>query len=254
MDSYDLFGEDVGGSMLDGLADLGSENFDPTPQAVARDGGGTGTGGYHPQPSYPHQMHQGEMHQESPLQKLASFGGDFSSSNHMQNDPAAQNMFHQATNHRGMCPTNTTASSYGRSMMPQQHDMRRTTGSGAQYGHYGAPPDNMYSMDQSQGMTDTSMQAWSSGHSYPNPMRHYNQMTQSAYRQQHMYPQENSMTNQQKLGQAQYGAGQQGMMASMMSSHQNMPAANSGYQRQQQPQQQQQQCYPMYPGSGAYSG
>ena len=43
MDSYDLFGEDVGGSMLDGLPDLGSDNFEPAPQ---RDNAGTGGGTY----------------------------------------------------------------------------------------------------------------------------------------------------------------------------------------------------------------
>lgn len=60
MDTYDIFGEDVGGSVLDGLPDLGSDS-------VAAQGGGYGQ-----QPPY-------QMHAESPLAKLASFGTDFSS-------------------------------------------------------------------------------------------------------------------------------------------------------------------------------
>lgn len=60
MDSYDIFGEDVGGSVLDGLPDLGPDSV----QAQA--------GGYVQQPPY-------QMHNESPLAKLASFGSDFSS-------------------------------------------------------------------------------------------------------------------------------------------------------------------------------
>lgn len=240
--------------MLDSLPDLGSDNFEPAPQQ--RDNAGNTAGSY---PHQPYQMHQPELHQESPLQKLASFGGDFTSAapNHMQTDPT---MFHQ--NHRGyesaprpMLSTNTT-STYGRAMsLPQQHDIRRAPPAGGnQYAPYCGPTDNLYGMDQSQGLADTTLQGWNSGHAYPGPgpMRHYpTQMAPpNAYRQQHMYQQESSLASQQKLGQPQFGGSQQTLMSPMMSSHQSM-AANSSYQRQQP-------CYPqqnmVYPGSTGYPG
>lgn len=47
MDSYDLFGEDVvGGNMLEGLADLGTDNFDSS----GAHAGSTGDAGPGPSP------------------------------------------------------------------------------------------------------------------------------------------------------------------------------------------------------------
>lgn len=275
MDSYDLFGEDVGGSMLDGLADLGADNFDPTPSSVTgstRDAPGSGAG--YVQPTYGHQIPS--LQQESPLQKLASFGGEFAPTNHL--DPSSQTLFHQNQggydgSSRPMCPSNAVGSypSHARTLGPQ-HDMRRPPHPQAppssQYGPY-CPPDNLYSMDQQPGIggpnmniSDSGMQGWTNTPgAYPGGIRHYNQINQGGYRHVN-YPHQQDNLGQQKLAQQQqYSSNQQGIMSSMMQSHQGIPAGNYPMTQQQRMQssvnipQQQQQCYPqgsqslVYPGS-----
>ena len=180
MDSYDLFGEDVSGSMLDALPDLGgNDHFDPAGTSnsvvVSRDGPNPGVNGGG---SY---ISQSYISQESPLQKLTSFGGsDFGSSNQLQN-PSQRNMFNQnlgtfdnGAPQRAMVPG--AFQNQARNMAPQHRGPH--PGSGGQYPNYN---DNMYSMEQQHSMTranmsiDPSMQGWpGSGSAYPQMQRHYN--------------------------------------------------------------------------------
>lgn len=149
MDSYDLFGED-GSGMLDGLPELGPDHFEP-----AVTGARNATSAYSTQPAYS---------QETPLQKLATFGGtDF---NHM--DPNAQAMYSQGygTADRPMGPPSGGAYGHQRQMArpppaPQP----------ANPNQYPYQTDNMYSMPDHQlsGMADgNGMQATAWGqHSTP---------------------------------------------------------------------------------------
>jgi chromodomain-helicase-DNA-binding protein 7 len=137
MDSYDLFGED-GSGMLEGLPELGTDHFDP-----AVTGARNATSAY-TQPTYS---------QETPLQKLASFGGtDF---NHM--DPNAQSMYAQG--YGTDRPMGPPGSAY-----PHQRQMARPpappqAAAGAQYPYQ---TDSMYSMPDHQlgNMDATNMQQW----------------------------------------------------------------------------------------------
>ncbi|XP_057666138.1 chromodomain-helicase-DNA-binding protein 7 isoform X2 [Diorhabda carinulata] len=190
MDSYDLFGED-GTGMLEGLPELGG----------GTGGGGAGGSGFDPAPvtgaprnatnPYPTAQQQQPIYsQETPLQKLATFGGpDF---NHM--DPNAQSMYAQGYGtDRPMGPPPGAAYQHQRQMAVRPP-------SGASSAQYPYQTDNMYSMPDVQvgAMGDTSnMQAaaaagWShnaaaAAAGYPS-MHRYSQMSQ--YRQQSMtgYP------------------------------------------------------------------
>lgn len=149
MDSYDLFGED-GASMLEGLPELGSDHFDP---AV------TGTRNATPAYSQP------TYSQETPLQKLASFGGsDF---NHM--DPNTQSMYAQGYGtDRPMGPPGAQ----------YQRQVARPPAPQTASGQYPYQTDNMYSMpDHQLSMGDTSsMQAaWGQHGGYP--IHRYGQMS-----------------------------------------------------------------------------
>uniref|UniRef100_A0A0K8SZE4 Uncharacterized protein n=1 Tax=Lygus hesperus TaxID=30085 RepID=A0A0K8SZE4_LYGHE len=221
---YDLFGEDVGGAMLDGLSDLGSDNFGEPSAPQSREPTAAAPTQY---PSYPHQI--GELHQESPLQKLASFGGEYAS-NHIDSGGSIYHGNHAGypgETPRPMHPTTSQTAGYSRGMM-SQHEMRRPTG--PQYPSYNMTPDNMYSMDQSQGLTD-----WAGGH-FPSSVRHYNmQPTPSQYRQTVNYPHQQETVAGQKMSQS-YGSSQQNIMNPMM----HQPMQGNSYQRTQQQQQQQQ--------------
>lgn len=140
MDSYDLFGED-GTGMLEGLPDLAGGG-------AGGAGGGAG-GGFDPTPvtgaprnasAYPAQQQQPIYSQDTPLQKLATFGGpDF---NHM--DPNAQNMYAQGYGtDRPMGPPP------GSAYQQHQRQMVRppTATAAAQYPYQ---TDNMYSMPDVQ--------------------------------------------------------------------------------------------------------
>lgn len=144
MDSYDLFGED-GASMLEGLPELGPEHFEPAVTG-ARDA----TPAYAAQPTYS---------QETPLQKLASFGGtDF---NHM--DPNTQSMYAQG--YGSDRPMGPPGGSY-----PHQRQMSRPPAPQGAATQYPYQADNMYSMpDHQLGMADAgSMQAaWGQHAGYP---------------------------------------------------------------------------------------
>jgi len=308
MDTYDLFGEDVGGSMLDGLPELGSDNFDPAtgaPRAGAsteyRQQGGGPQQQSAPQHGYPNMQQQqgdgtlqksaymqkqpyGHMdaamqkqaymqqqqqqasqapQQESPLQKLSSFGGDFTAgSNHM--DPSSQAMFHQ--NHSGYgdggggrpMSGGAPPAGYVRSMGPQQAANQYP------YGMAGAPPtDNMYSMDASQTQAMGELAGWAqqggpNAAGYRQP-QHY--QAPSAYRQQqapHMNYQDPKMSPQ---GQAQAPQQQQqqqqqqpayGSQQMMIPPHQSMPS----YHQQQAPQTQasNQQAGAQQPGQSYQQG
>uniref|UniRef100_A0A6P7GKH5 Chromodomain-helicase-DNA-binding protein 6 isoform X2 n=1 Tax=Diabrotica virgifera virgifera TaxID=50390 RepID=A0A6P7GKH5_DIAVI len=230
MDSYDLFGED-GTGMLEGLPELGG----------AAGGGGAGGSGFDPAPvtgaprnatnAYPTAQQQPIYSQETPLQKLATFGGpDF---NHM--DPNAQSMYAQGYGtDRPMGPPPGAAYQHQRQMAVRPP-------SGAASAQYPYQTDNMYSMPDVQvsGMSDTSnMQAaaaagWShnaaaAAAGYPS-MHRYSQMSQ--YRQQSMsgYP------HQQEPKQ-QFPSGQHPMMQQphqttyQMQRHTpHYPQATSGY-------------------------
>lgn len=144
MDTYDLFGEDGPGgggvgaanaSMLETLSDLGgAPSFEP---AV------TGGGQARSAPSaYSSSVYA--TPQDTPLQKLASFGGaDF---NHM--DPNAQSMYAQGygTPDRPMGPPP------GAGYPGHQRQIVRPTGVTAS-GQYPYQTDNMYSMPDVQVLT-----------------------------------------------------------------------------------------------------
>jgi chromodomain-helicase-DNA-binding protein 7 len=204
MDSYELFGEDVGGNMLEGLSELGGDNFT---DVAGRGSQPPANAGY--AQSQPYQL-PGEMHShqgESPLQKLASFGPpggagpgapDYNPGNHMDH-------FH--SNHSG--------SAYGSSRVSS--GLRPNLGQSAppQYSPYSDAAGGMY------GTTDqAALQAWSN---YPAPgiSRHYPHIAQPSYRQHMSYQQQPSQESQQKPGQ----------YVPMMTSHQ---APSSVYSRSQQ--------------------
>lgn len=145
MDSYDLFGED-GASMLEGLPELGPDHFEPAVTG-ARDA----TPAYAAQPTYS---------QETPLQKLASFGGtDF---NHM--DPNTQSMYAQG--YGSDRPMGPPGGSY-----PHQRQMSRPPApQPAASGQYPYQTDNMYSMPDHQlamGDAGAMQAAWGQHAGYP---------------------------------------------------------------------------------------
>lgn len=182
MDSYDLFGEDGGSSVLDGLSDFGGENLDGGPRDGGYATGGSGPGGGRDygaqsgQQQPPSQSQYGQpMPQESPLAKLASFGGDFS---HMdpsqtgQQQQHQQNMYHQG--HPYNAPPRPIAQSGG-GYQPHMRSMATHRPPAAQYSGYPGMPDNMYGMDRQSG----NIQNWNGPSGYSGNMRHYpSQMTQ----------------------------------------------------------------------------
>lgn len=147
MDSYDLFGDD-GASMLEGLPELGNDHFEP---AVTGTRDATPAYAAPAQPTYS---------QETPLQKLASFGG--AEFNHAM-DPNAQSMYAQGYGtDRPMGPPGSTYT--------HQRQMARPPAPQASNAQYPYQTDSMYSMpDHQLGMGDTGgMQAaWGQHAGYP---------------------------------------------------------------------------------------
>jgi len=221
MDSYDLFGEDGGSSMLDSLGDFGGENLDGSsardsggygvsggPSATAsRDGGYTGQGQPPPQPQY----HPGAG-QDSPLAKLASFGGDFS---HMDPSQAAQQQQQLYQQSHPAHPGYGTPSRPIAQPQPGYQPHMRAISSHRPAGHYGAypgVPENMYNMDRQS----SNLQTWNGPSGYSGSVRHYpGQMNQPqpSYRSHVNYPQQQTekapqqYPSSQMMGYQQYPGG-----------------------------------------------
>lgn len=157
MDSYDLFGED-GSGMLESLPELGSVHLDP---AV--------TGDRNAPTAYTQPVYS----QETPLQKLATFGSSTSTFSHM--DPNTQQSVYAASygaGAEGRPPMGPPGGAYGH---PRQVPRPPVAPPGPAQYPYQATTDTMYSMSDMQvgAMNDpNAMQAGWGQHAAGYPAMH----------------------------------------------------------------------------------